>query len=384
MPLANASFELPAGTSGSVTTVPAEPFALTHGATLLVAVDGGAAQTVLFDSADFANIAAATAAEVVAVLDAQLAGADATASAGRVVLTSLSQGDASCIEITGGQANTVLQFPPTEDCGVTTPGQAQSWMLSFTAAAEETGGFDSAIVEEPVEDFEEGWDTVSVSNTYTLGAFGSVYVFNVERFETEWSGNEGYLFALGPLASGTFDSATPEAFEDFEEEWSDNESFVTGFTWPTDANLSAPKFTDDFEQSGAAPTYSAGTFDNNVSNFAEDFEEATLAVKRITVVSAVNGTYRLFSDGVLAAQFVSSGHTTSQIASGLIADFNSRGVVPELTANNQTGGTFDAALVASIFKFPPFPLLTVQGPSSGDISIDDPDEATLWTGVDHL
>ena len=107
---ATATFNATAGfeTSGNV-----EPFALADLDTLTLKVDGGAVQTVIFNTAEFVSIAAATAAEVAAVINAEATGLQATVSAGAVVITSDKRGTASDIEITGGTANTVgkLNFP---------------------------------------------------------------------------------------------------------------------------------------------------------------------------------------------------------------------------------------------------------------------------------
>lgn len=88
-----------------------EPFALANGQTLIVEVDEGAAQTVTFLSGDFANIAAATAAEVRDVINAALTGATAEALAdGSVELQSDTAGTGSALRI-AGSGNFALGFP---------------------------------------------------------------------------------------------------------------------------------------------------------------------------------------------------------------------------------------------------------------------------------
>lgn len=89
-----------------------ETYALADGDTLEVAVDGEATpQSVSFALADFADISAALASEVVAKLDANLAGATADVDAGavRVVSDSTTMGTTS-IEVTGGTARDKLGF----------------------------------------------------------------------------------------------------------------------------------------------------------------------------------------------------------------------------------------------------------------------------------
>lgn len=89
---------------------------------LNVIVDGKSAnsQTVTFDAADFTDTSAATAAEVIAVINDQLAGARAEliSSDTKVRLISnktLSSG--SKLQVTGGNANGLLGFPTTETAG---------------------------------------------------------------------------------------------------------------------------------------------------------------------------------------------------------------------------------------------------------------------------
>lgn len=89
-----------------------EPFKLKDGGTLTLSVDGGAATTVTFSNADFANIAAATATELVAALNKSLTGAVAAldASPDCVVIESASSGTQSSIVIEGGSDAKALGF----------------------------------------------------------------------------------------------------------------------------------------------------------------------------------------------------------------------------------------------------------------------------------
>lgn len=105
--------------AGTVTTTATALYALSDFMTLTVAVDGGAPQTVTFLTADFEDIAQATAQEVADVITAQLTGASgATAEAGaKVSITSSTNGSSSSIEVTGGTANAVLSFPGGAQAG---------------------------------------------------------------------------------------------------------------------------------------------------------------------------------------------------------------------------------------------------------------------------
>ena len=101
------------GTAAARENTPAEPYALANGNTLTVKIDAEAvAQSIAFLTAEFVNIAAATAEEVAAVINAKIVGAQSTATAGgtKVTITSDTLGTGSHVEVTGGTANAVLLF----------------------------------------------------------------------------------------------------------------------------------------------------------------------------------------------------------------------------------------------------------------------------------
>ena len=103
-------------TTAVLTSTGTQPFALVNGQTSIVEVDG-VEDTATFLSGSFANIAAATAAEVVAVYNASIGGVVATAVSGAVRLTSTATGDDASIEVTGGTAEGELDFPATIENG---------------------------------------------------------------------------------------------------------------------------------------------------------------------------------------------------------------------------------------------------------------------------
>lgn len=86
------------------------PFALTNGQTLLVAFDGGAAQTVTFTTSQFVSIGAATAAEVAAAINGVVTGGRASVSGSAVKLDSDRRGTGSGVNVSGGTANGALGF----------------------------------------------------------------------------------------------------------------------------------------------------------------------------------------------------------------------------------------------------------------------------------
>lgn len=87
-----------------------ETYALSDGLTLTVKVDGGAVQTATFNTADFAAIGAATAAEVAAVIATDIVGASCSDEGGAPRIESDTAGSGSSIEVTGGTANGILGF----------------------------------------------------------------------------------------------------------------------------------------------------------------------------------------------------------------------------------------------------------------------------------
>ena len=96
--------------NAALDTEGSELFTLADGQTLLVEVDEGAAQTVLFENADFGDITNATAAEVAAVITTDLAGAAAIDASGKVRIESDTNGTGSSIRVVGGTAAPALGF----------------------------------------------------------------------------------------------------------------------------------------------------------------------------------------------------------------------------------------------------------------------------------
>jgi phage tail-like protein len=102
------------GTAATVTGTAAAPFALRPGMRLTVTADDRVPVTVVFGSGDFADIAEATAAEIVAVLNRTLSEVTASRVDGRVVLTSHTTGAVSSVRIEESAAGLVtLEGAPT-------------------------------------------------------------------------------------------------------------------------------------------------------------------------------------------------------------------------------------------------------------------------------
>lgn len=145
-----------AATAGSRVSGNAEPYALVNLQTLFVSVNGELAQTVTFLTGEFVNIAAATAEECAAVINAKLSGAMATVTGAgtTVTITSDRLGTTSSIEITGGTAAAAFNFPAGAGAGggnvpnaasvtITTlkPLLEAVWIASGGCTVSDSGGF---------------------------------------------------------------------------------------------------------------------------------------------------------------------------------------------------------------------------------------------------
>jgi hypothetical protein len=116
----------------------ADPFALASGHTLTVRVDGGRVQTARLETTDFADITAATAAEVAAVLNRELAGVRVEAAGNVVRIASDTEGAASRVHVTGGTANGTLGFPTSPAAGTGNVASIRAVAVSEVKAAVET------------------------------------------------------------------------------------------------------------------------------------------------------------------------------------------------------------------------------------------------------
>ena len=95
---------------------PARWSGLEDGMTLTVSVDGAADSTVTFNTADFADITAPTAAEVKAVIDADLAvdGGSSVIWRNYIIIKTDTTDNTGSIEVTGGTAAAIFDFPEGE------------------------------------------------------------------------------------------------------------------------------------------------------------------------------------------------------------------------------------------------------------------------------
>lgn len=242
-----------------IESVLAETYALVNLQDLTVVVDGGGPQTVTFLTADFADIANATANEVAARISTDLSDAFADRLPdGRVRIISETRGGGSSLSVTGGTAAAAFDFPAGSQVEPSVP---------------EFG-----------EDFEEGWDTnqgfffeliTVAAASYDVGT-----PQNFEDFEEEWDSNESFVFdfAGGSFIAAAYDTGSPQFFEDFEEEWDSNESF----SFTMGATLAALYYAE-----------------NPSSRFFEDFEDS-VADRVFTITTGTPGQLDAVAHGLVA------------------------------------------------------------------------------------
>ncbi len=151
------------GEAAALTSGATGPFALTNGATLQIAVDGGPAQTVTFTTSQFADIANATASEVAAAIASQITGATVGVDHGALAIVSSTTGTSSSLLVTdgAGSPNGALGFSTTIDTGATTTA-APLVTGSYTGEANDAWTFAA-----------DGDGTIGVTPGLTVGVFDS-------------------------------------------------------------------------------------------------------------------------------------------------------------------------------------------------------------------
>jgi len=156
-----------ADTAGSVTSGNSGTFPLVDGQTLLVSVDGGGDQVVTFNTADFTDINNATAAEMAVVVLADVIGvSSADSGGGALVITSLTTGNASSIQINGGTANSAVGFPTTLFPGYviwTDVGEGAYTILFFASELNTLGAFGFVITGTTIDQYSQTATVVAAS-----------------------------------------------------------------------------------------------------------------------------------------------------------------------------------------------------------------------------
>ncbi|MBE8516887.1 hypothetical protein ILP97_05045 [Amycolatopsis sp. H6(2020)] len=118
-----------AASAAVLTGSAAEPFPLRAGMTLTIGVDAGSPATITFGAADFADIGAATAAEIAEVVDSAIGECRAEATAGAVRLRSLLAGPTSRLEVVASPTSLVsLDGGPRGRPATAVDGQGRGWL----------------------------------------------------------------------------------------------------------------------------------------------------------------------------------------------------------------------------------------------------------------
>lgn len=192
--IANPSFEFSGGKQAVLVGTQSEPFALADGYTLEVEVNGGEPQLFTFSAADFADIANATAAEVVAVLEASTLGIYATDVGGLIVLSTYREGTSASIHALSSLAGDALFLPSEKVIGYDVKGEASAWDITSFSNAEMLAEFvvvpDAPAGElqtRPWESFETGWGQVLTPTDFEDAVFlGPVGDQDRADFDFQW------------------------------------------------------------------------------------------------------------------------------------------------------------------------------------------------------
>jgi len=142
----------------------------TGGETLTLKMDQGTEQTVTFQTSMFAVPTAATAEEVAAAINAQLLDGKAYTSTSdtKVTLESDTEGTGSYVQVTGGTANTILNFSTSEVQGTGDVSDIRNVTIAEVKALVEADVAGVTVID-------NGDDTFSI-RTNTSGASGSIQV----------------------------------------------------------------------------------------------------------------------------------------------------------------------------------------------------------------
>ena len=165
---------------------------------------------------------------------------------------------------------------PSFEVAGASPGLAQNWTYTSSASAAAYADYDTGL--EPVEDFEEGWD----SNESYLFAFDVVnlapaeYQTNatnpkyVENFEEFWDANQSYAFGV----VGTYAMYSTNNWEGFDQQWDSNESYLYALGATTSAGIETFESQWDANETYAyALGLTTAAIYDTVPEAVEDFEE---------------------------------------------------------------------------------------------------------------
>lgn len=249
-------------------------------------------------------------------------------------------------------------------------------LLTFTDSDIEAADF----VGEDVENFERVWGPFDGSDAN--------YATKV-LVAANLGDNAGFIFDFSLLAAAEFDSAiVGQNFEDFEDGWPDNESFVFAFVG-VGTDLEEADFdagfepVEDFEESwggfkfafvGLGTDLEAASFDAAVPQDFEDFEEVVDGDELFEVVTGVAGDWSIEINGT---EFVypSVGVNTTTIRDGLRDAINNGNL--QVLATNGPGT--DQVLIKNLStQFTPL-VVKGQAPGGGEIErVTEAERADNW------
>jgi len=202
----------------------AGPWNFTAGWILQYEVDGGATKTIPLDVADFININAATAAEMVRVLQRDLVGATAVlVDTTTLEILTETHGDLATLDILAGDITGEWgYFGLVASTGET---QSQGWpdghagfASVWNAAIEEFALINPDAPLTDVETFEAGW--LLPGRQLARGN----HVFATKYWD---AGTEQWMYEAAQLEMATLSG--PKDVEDFEDGWADNEDYADSY-----------------------------------------------------------------------------------------------------------------------------------------------------------
>lgn len=188
-------------TQATLTGSATAPFDLSpSGGTLSIDIDGDGAQPINLTSAQFSNLATATAEEVAAAINTQLVGGVATAASSALVITSNLHGSGSSVEISAGTMQTALGLSTSAVAGV--DASTQLFLANRVPEPLEKG----VSLDAPIN-----FDVVANSGTAPTSSNLDVFVDGVQAV-TAGVGSNGYAALVTTPFAGTLrTSLTPPA-----------------------------------------------------------------------------------------------------------------------------------------------------------------------------
>jgi len=233
------------------------------------------------------------------------------------------------------------------------PGDADAWTWTSGMADELVAIWGTGAPRADQEDFESEWS----SNEGYLFAFEDGDLLaptfdsdvsdgeGFEDFEEGWGGVEHYHFALPATATALFDSFSPEAVEDFEEEWDGNEGYdlTLGAATLAEFDAGSPQEVEDFEEewsgneaydftlgAATAASFDDGGTPEDVEDFEETYQDLQVVVDPSTDLFTASGSHGLSAGDLVTFRLVGPG----ALPAGINASFVYHVIAGGLTATD--------------------------------------------------